>query len=144
MKWWWNMTDEPATITYAVARPFEEAVRSLRKALDAGNLRITGELDMSSRIRQRLLISPAPCRVLFVSTGAASYDNLTTDPCAAALTPLHIVVSARGFQTEIHLLRAAPADNGAMEQRTAAAFQRLQTATAQAIETIGMRATLGA
>lgn len=138
------MTDEPATITYAVAEPFEQAVESLRRVLTGGNLKITGELDMSRRIRQRLLISTAPCRVLFVNARASVFENRGADPYAAALTPLHIVVSARGSQTEIHLLRASPADNGALDQPAAAAFQRLQTETAQAIEKIGMRSTLGA
>jgi uncharacterized protein (DUF302 family) len=138
------MAGELATTTYSVSEPFEQAVRSLRKVLAGGNLQITGELDMSGRIRQRLLISTAPCRVLFVNARVSVFENREPDSYTAALTPLHIVVSARGSQTEIHLLRASPADNGALDLVTTAAFQRLQTETAQAIEKIGMRPTLGA
>ena len=142
--WRWNMTDEPATATYAVAEPFEQAIRSLRKVLTGGNLEITGELDMSARIRQRLLISTAPCRVLFVDARASVLENRAADPYTAALMPLHIVVSARGSQTEIHVLRASPADRGGLDRPEATAFRTLLKETAQAIERIGMRATLGA
>ncbi|MBZ5724696.1 MAG: hypothetical protein LAP87_06830 [Acidobacteriia bacterium] len=138
------MADEPATTTYTVTEPFEEAVKSLRKVLAGGNLKITGELDMSYRIRQRLLVGTAPCRVLFVGGTPAVFQNLGADALAAALTPLHIVVSARGSQTEIHLLRALASDNGPLEPQVAATFRRLQAEIFRAIEKIGMRAALGA
>lgn len=136
------MSEEMATTTYSVLQPFEEAVKSLRRVLADGNLKLAGELDMSSRIRQRLLISTAPCRVLFVTATSAVFEKLGADPCAAALTPLHIVVSARGLQTEIHLLRSVPASNGPLDQPTTAAFRQLQARIAQAVERIGMRSTL--
>jgi uncharacterized protein (DUF302 family) len=138
------MAEEPATTTYLVSEPFELAVKSLRKVLADGNLKLAGELDMSSRIRQRLLISAAPCRVLFVAATPAAFEELGADPCAAALTPLHIVVSARGSQTEIHLLRALPAHNISLDQPTMEVFRHLQARIARAIERIGMRSMLGA
>jgi uncharacterized protein (DUF302 family) len=113
------MAEESATITYLVSEPFELAVQSLRKALADGNLKPAGELDMSSRIRERLLIDAAPCRVLFIAATPAAFEEFGADPAAAALTPLHIVVSARGSQTEIHLLRALPAHNGPLDRPTA-------------------------
>lgn len=138
------MADELATATYSVSEPFELAVKSLRKVLADANLKLAGELDMSSRIRQTLLIDTAPCRVLFVAATPASFGELGADPCAAALTPLHIVVSARGSQTEIHLLRALPAHNISLDQPTMEVFRRLQARIAQAVERIAMRSTFGA
>jgi uncharacterized protein (DUF302 family) len=138
------MADELATATYSVSEPFELAVKSLRKVLADANLKLAGELDMSSRIRQTLLIDTAPCRVLFVAATPASLGELGADPCAAALTPLHIVVSARGSQTEIHLLRALPAHNISLDQPTMEVFRRLQARIAQAVERIAMRSTFGA
>ena len=138
------MAEELATTTYSVSEPFEQAVKSLRKALADGNLKLAGELDMSSRFRQRLLMSTAPCRVLFVTATPATFEELGADPRAAALTPLHIVVSARGAQTEIHLLRALPAQNGPLDRPTMAVFRQLQARIAHAVERIGMRSTLGA
>jgi uncharacterized protein (DUF302 family) len=136
------MADELATTTYSVSEPFELAVKSLRNVLTDGNLKLVGELDMSSRIRQTLLISIAPCRILFVTASPAAFEEVGADACAAALTPLHVVVSARGSQTEIHLLRALPAQNGPLDRPTIAAFRQCQARIAHAIERIGMRTTL--
>jgi len=135
------MPEEPATTTYLVTEPFEPAVKSLRKVLAEANLKLAGELDMSTRIRQTLLIGTAPCRVLFVTATRAEFEESGAAPCAAALTPLHIVVSARGSQTEIHLLRALPAQNGPLDQSTAEVFRRLQARIARAVERIGMVST---
>jgi len=138
------MPTELATTTYLVSEPFELAVKSLRKVLADANLKLAGELDMSSRIRERLLVGTVPCRVLLVAATPSAFEELGADPRAAALTPLHIVVSARGSQTEIHLLRALPAQNGPPDAPTMEAFRHLQTRIAQAVERIGMRSTLGA
>jgi len=138
------MAEEMATTTYSVPGPFEQAVTSLRKALTDGNLKLAGELDMSSRIRQRLLIDTAPCRVLFVSATPTVFEELGADPYAAALMPLHIVVSARGSQTEIHVLRTLSNHNSPLDRPTMDAFRQLQARIAQAVERIGMRVTLGA
>jgi len=138
------MVEELATTTYLVSEPFELAVKSLRKVLADANLKPAGELDMSGRIRERLLIRTAPCRVFFVAATPAAFEELGADPCAAALTPLHIVVSARGSQTEIHLLRALPAENGPLDRPTMEVFRHLQARIARAVERIAMRSTLGA
>jgi uncharacterized protein (DUF302 family) len=138
------MAAEWATTTYLVRQPFDLAVKSLRKVLAEANLKLAGELDMSSRIRRRLLIGTAPCHLFFVAAAPAAFEELGSDPCAAALTPLHIVVSARGSQTEVHLLRALPAHQLLREQPTRKAFREVQARIAQAIERIGMRSTLGA
>ena len=138
------MATELATTTYLVSEPFEPAVKSLRKVLADANLKSAGELDMSNRIRERLQIGIAPCRVLFVTATPAALEELGADPRAAALTPLHIVVSARGSQTEIHLLRALPAQNGPLDGPAMEVLRRLQVRIAQAVERIAMRSALGA
>jgi hypothetical protein len=133
------MTGEPATNTYVIAQPFDQAVKLLRKALSCANLRITGELNMSGRIQRQLLIDTPPCLLMFASSPFEDVDQ-----CPAALTPLHIVVSARASQTEIHVLRVLPREDGPLDCVALAALGRLQTAISQAIERIGMRASLGA
>jgi len=138
------MAAETATTTYLVSEPFDLTVKSLRRVLADANLKLAGELDVSSRIRKRLSIGTAPCRVLFVAATPAAFEGLGADSRAAALTPLHIVVSARGSQTEIHLLRALPAQNGPLERPTMEVFRHLQAKIAQAVERIAMRSTLGA
>jgi len=138
------MAGEPATNTYLIAQPFDRAVELLRKALSRANLKITGELNMSGWIQRQLLIGTAPCLVLLVSPVTSVIEGFATDPCPPALTPLHIVVSARGAQTEIHVLRVLPREDGPLDRVAVAALGRLQTAISQAIEKIGMRASLGA
>jgi len=138
------MSDEEATITYMVREPFEQAVRSLRKALSDGNLELAGELDISSRIRQKLLVDTAPCRVFFVTAAPGVFEKPGADPYAAALTPLHVVISARGSQTEVHLLRPFSAQKQPMAPPTLAAFRRLQIRVVEAVERIGMRCRFGA
>ena len=136
------MAEELATTTYSVAEPFEQAIKSLRKALIDEKLKLAGELDLSGRVRRRLLISTAPCKVLFVTASPSAFEGLGADPWGAALTPMHIVVSARGAQTEIHFLRALPVQNGPLDAATMAAFRQLQARITQAVERIGMRSVL--
>jgi uncharacterized protein (DUF302 family) len=137
------MAAESATTTYLISEPFDLAVKSLRQVLADANLKLVGELDMAGRIRQRLLIGTAPCRVIFVAPTAA-LEELGAAPCAAALTPLHIVVAARGSLTAIHLLKPLPVQNGTLDRPTMDTFRHLQARIAQAVERIGMRSTLGA
>lgn len=137
------MATELATTTYLTSEPFELAIKSLRKVLTEANIKLAGELDMSSRIRENLLIGIAPCRVLFVAATWAAFEELAADPRAAALTPLHIVVSARGSQTEFHLLRALPAQDSPLDPSTLEEYRHWQARIAQAIERIAMRSTLG-
>jgi uncharacterized protein (DUF302 family) len=137
------MADEIATTTYAIAEPFDEAVRSLRRVLAEAGLKITGELDLSGRLRRRLLVDTPPCLVLFAGPPTPVLNRPSGHPGAAALTPLHIVVSARGSQAEIHVLRIIPRPYDDMCDASAmAVLERFRARLSQAIEKIGMRAVL--
>jgi len=127
-----DIGERAATTTYWVAGSFEETIHVLREALAVENLQLAGELDVAQRLREKLLIGTAPCRVLFVTAKASG------DARAAALLPLHIVISAAGSQTEIHMMRRLPAQDGL----SAMVLRQLQTRVARAIEKIGMRASL--
>jgi hypothetical protein len=137
------MADEPATITYLIAEPFEQALRSIRRILSARHLNVTGGLDISARTRQKLRMGTAPCVVLFVSPSPHLGAALKTDRCAAALAPFHIVVSERGSETEIHVLRALPGECGSLEPLAAAALNASHSEILRAIKTIGMPAAMG-
>ncbi len=137
------MATESATTTYLISEPFDLAIKSLRKVLADADLKLVGELGMSGRIRDRLLISIAPYRLLFVSATQTALQELGADPRVAALTPLHIVVSARGSQTEFHLLRALPVHDSPLDRPATEIFRQLQAKISQAVERIAMRATLG-
>jgi hypothetical protein len=136
------MAEEPATITYSIAEPFQKALQIVRRVLSARDLKITGELNISGRIWQRLRVGTAPCVVLFVWPSATLGKTLGSDSCATALAPLHVVVSGRGSHSEVHVLRALPSDAGQLNRRAMAAWNHLQDEVLQAIEKIGMRVTL--
>jgi uncharacterized protein (DUF302 family) len=133
------MTDESATATYSIPESFDEAVNSLRRVLAEAGLKIVGRLDLSARLQRRLLVETPPCLVLFAGPATPLTDGHSGHLGAAALTPLHIVVSARGPQTEIHILRIPPPD-GAPGDRAMADLGKFRSRLSQAIEKIGMRA----
>jgi uncharacterized protein (DUF302 family) len=137
------MADEPATTTYSIPEPFDEAVRSLRRVLADAGLKITGELDLSGRLQRRLLVDTPPCLVLFAGPAPPVLLWPSGHPGTAALTPLHIVVSARGLQTEVHVLRIPPPQDGEADASAMAVLGRFRAQLSQAIEKIGMRAVLG-
>jgi uncharacterized protein (DUF302 family) len=138
------MAEEPATTTYVIAGAFDQAVKSVRHALAEARLRIVGELNMSGRMQRELRMKTAPCLVLFASPAAPEAADLFADRRAGAVTPLHIVISARGPQTEVHILRFVPRENGLLNAPAAAVLGRTQTAISQAIERLGMRADVSA
>ena len=136
------MADESATTTYSIPESFDEAARSLRRVLAEAGLKITGELDLSGHLQRRLLVDTPPCLVLFAGPATPVLDGPAGHPGAAALAPLHIVISARGSQTEIHVLRIPPPQDGAPDASAMAVLGRFRAQLAQAIEKIGMRAVL--
>jgi len=137
------MAGEPATVTYLIAEAFPKALRTIRRILSARHLHVTGGLDIAARTQQKLLIDTAPCVVLFVSPSPPLGAALRTDRSAAALTAFHIVVSERGQQTEVHVLRALPDNCGALEPPAAAALNVAHSQILRAIESIGMPAAMG-
>jgi len=138
------MADQAGTITYLIAEPFQQALKSLRRVLSARDLKIVGDLNISHRIRQRLLIDTAPCVVLYVWPSPRLGEILGADPGAAALAPLHIVVSGRREQSEVHVLRALPRDCSLLDGRAMATVNQIKAEIVRAIEKIGMRVTLTA
>jgi uncharacterized protein (DUF302 family) len=139
-----SVTEEPATITYSIPGPFQQTLKMLRKVLSARGLKVSGELNVSTRIEQKLLIGTAPCVVLLVSPAAALRKALASDSCAAALAPLHVVVSRRGSQSEVHVLRILPADNSLKNKGAMAVVKQMQAEILQAVGKIGARVTWAA
>lgn len=136
------MADRPAIITYSIAEPFPQALKSLRRAFAAQGLKVSKEVNVSSRIRQNLRIGTDPCVVLLVSPLAETGTLLASDSCAAGLTPMHVVVSSRGSQADVHILRISSADAGVLDRAAMATLARLHAEIVQAVEKIGMRIML--
>lgn len=130
---------EQTTSTFRIAKPFAAALKSVRSALSSSGVSISGELDLSGRLQRSLNLNLPPCVILFGTLPFLMARDLADDPCIAAVTPLHIVVSARGSQTEVHLLRALPDSERCAGSSARAGLSRLQAAVSRTIERIGVR-----
>jgi len=129
------MSEAAATTTYHIPEPFLDAVQTVRRTLVEAGLKITGELNMSERLQRRLQVDTPPCHVLFVGSSAPlSRDVL--------YTPLHVVISARGPHSEIHILRVPLLQDA--KEPDLAELGRLRAEIGCAIERIAMRALIGA
>jgi len=137
------MADGPATVTYLIAEPFQEALKSLRRILSARHLEIAGGFDVSARTRKELFIGTNPCMVLFVSPSRSLGAALEADHCAAAIAPFHVVVSECGRQTQIHVLRSLSGDSSTLEPLSLAALNEAHSEILRAIESIAMPAAMG-
>jgi uncharacterized protein (DUF302 family) len=129
------MTGETATTTYSIPEPVEEALKRIRAALARAGLSVLGELDISGRIQRSFGIGMAQCKVLYVCSKQSILEAINVCPAVGIFLPLHIVVSAHGEQTEIHLLASLPSNSG---DSLTAPVNRLQDEVSRAIEKIAM------
>jgi uncharacterized protein (DUF302 family) len=137
------MSDQPVTITYRVPEPFEGTVDALRNALSRRKLRVVEMLNLSERIQRRLSICTQPCVVLLVTQEVSGFDVLRSSRAASVFLPLHIVISGRGSQSEVHILRTSQVDSESMDTPTRFELRRLQEDVTGAI-VASMRLTMNA
>ncbi len=97
-----NITRRP-TLTLVLEESFDSGVKTIRRALEEDQLCITAELDAAFRIRRSLDIAVSPCRILLVETPLAMLEATAIDRSSAVFIPLHVVVSANGRRTLVHL-----------------------------------------
>jgi hypothetical protein len=134
-----RVPEESATSTYVLDERFATALKNVRAALENASLVITGELNLAARIQRTLRIGLPPCVVLFASSAQWTPPESALDPFSAAMMPLHIVVSARGARTEVHILRTLPGFDEPLQQPGFARLAQLQSAISHAVERLGMR-----
>jgi uncharacterized protein (DUF302 family) len=130
------MTGETAAATYAIPESFEEALKLIRAVLARAGLSVVGELDISGRIQRSLGIGMAQCKVLYVCSKQSILEAIDKCPAVGIFLPLHLVASARGEQTEIHLLASLPSNSG---DPLVSAVNGLQDEVSRAIEKIAMQ-----
>lgn len=127
------MPVDNTTCTYSINEPFETALKNVEHALADAGITIAAMLNLAERLRKALMVSSPPCVVLFVFPG----KEAAADPCLTAVLPLHIVVAARGAQTEVHFLHGMPRRDERMSW--SAALGHVQAGISSAIGRIGMR-----
>jgi uncharacterized protein (DUF302 family) len=136
------MNSEQAVIAYSVSEPFDRALRTIRQALAGGGLSITGELDVSNRIRREFNIGFERCVILLVDSPALLLEAVALDRAAAALLPLHVVVSSRDSQTMIHWSNPTAVEGIRLPAGAAAPIAKLLSLLSHTLEQIAMRCEL--
>jgi uncharacterized protein (DUF302 family) len=94
----------PPTLTFVLEESFESALKTLRRAFTEDQLCVAVELDAAKRIRHALNIIVSPCRILLVENPLFMLEATAIDRSSAVFIPLHVVVSASGARTLIHVL----------------------------------------
>jgi uncharacterized protein (DUF302 family) len=86
---------------------FDAALARVRQAIRGGGLSIAAEIDAARRVKRALHIRVSPCRILLVDNPFFMLQATSIDRASGVLIPLHVVVSAAGSRTIVHLLNLA-------------------------------------
>ena len=136
------MPGHVGSIKYSLPEPFEQAVESVRKALANRGLRVAGQLDVGKRVERALGIVLPPCRIVFVLPCPARLSVDSIHPWAAIFLPLHVVISGRGTQTEIHVQNRVQAGRQTAAPASSGAVMETQAQVSEAMEAIAMRPSM--
>ena len=127
--------------SYLIDAPFDKALDSVRHALTSVGLSISGELDIAHRIRRQLGLGLGGCRVLLVDSPYLLVEALALDRSAAALLPLHLVVSGRGAATHVQWVNLAHMRQAGLPISAEAPLAKLQSELLRALDTVGSQET---
>lgn len=86
---------------------FDTALARVRQAIRGAGLSIAAEIDSAQRVKRALHVRVSPCRVLLVDNPFFMLQAASIDRASGVLIPLHVVVSAAGSRTIVHLLNLA-------------------------------------
>ena len=126
------MDGESPVTSFLIPEPFDKALKRVRHALAETELAISGELDVSDRIRRQLYVGFSPCRILFVDAPYLLLEAVVVDRAAAAFLPLHVVVSAQGLSTLVYWIDLAALGPARLPAK-AAPLGRLQSQLCRAL-----------
>jgi uncharacterized protein (DUF302 family) len=130
---------EFSVIAYQIATPFKKALPAVREAFHASELSISGEMDLSARIRRQLGLGLGDCRILLVDSPYLLVEALALDRSAAALFPLHVVVSARGSVTDVQWIDIAQFRQGSLPPAAEGPLAKLQAELERVLDTVGRK-----
>jgi uncharacterized protein (DUF302 family) len=92
---------------YVIEERFERAVKLIRHALEAQELSIAGESEVTERATRDSGKKPARSRILLVDSPLLLFEALALDRAAGVFFPLHVLVSADGDRTEVVCIEPA-------------------------------------
>lgn len=130
-------SDTSGTITFLIPERFDQALRTIRLAVEKGRLKIASELDVSRRVERNLGIRLPPCRILYTWPSAVLARDISA--WAALFLPLHVVVSERGLHTAIYLPNRVPCEIADTDGDAFAAVSATHREVLRSIETVAMR-----
>jgi uncharacterized protein (DUF302 family) len=136
------MNPTPATLTYCFKVPFEQALKTLRKALEAEQLCILNELDLSQHLQRELGVGLVPCKVLLVGGAIFLLEAMAFDTRAAVFLPLHLVVTRQGSQTIVHFFNSIMLSESGLPAGAKAPLSKLHGQIAKTLEKIATRQDL--
>ena len=132
------MHSEPAVTTYRISEPFDRALRAVREALARADLSIVAEVDVAARVKRELNLGFVPCRILLVDSPCLLLEAATLDRAAAALLPLHIVLSSCGAETLVCWMSPTAIAGVRLPMAAGPPLLRLQSILSRAMEQIAM------
>jgi uncharacterized protein (DUF302 family) len=89
------------TIATTLARPYDDAVETVREALGEHGFGILTEIDLKATLKIKLDVEIAPQVILGACRPALAYEALSAEPSIAALLPCNVVVRALDENTTI-------------------------------------------
>jgi uncharacterized protein (DUF302 family) len=132
------MHGEPAVTTYRISEPFDRALRAVREALTRADLSVVSEVDVSARVKRELNMGFVPCRILLVDSPCLLLEAAALDRAAAALMPLHLVISARGPETLVCWMSPTAIEGVRLPMAAAQPLLKLQAMLTRVMEQIAM------
>jgi len=133
------MTRESSLVTFGVAESHQATLRMVRRVLSQQGLRVTAELDVTTRIKQELGAGLAPCVVLYVDEPALLLEAVVFHKGAALLAPLPVVVSGNSRHTGIFVRGIMARMAGELPAGVREPLLNLHARIVRAVETIAER-----
>jgi len=128
---------EPATSTYILQEPYEDALKSVRVALQSEGLKVPLEMDISSTLRQELGVKLKPCKLLCVYCPRLLLQASVTDIAVCAFLPLHLVVADHGPRTLVHFINPATIPQAGLSPGIRSSVSRLLARILQILGKVG-------
>jgi uncharacterized protein (DUF302 family) len=89
---------------FIVDAPFDSALAKIRRAIREDRLCIAAEIDTARRLKRAMQIQVSPCKLLLIDNPSLMLETTAVDRASGIFIPLHLVVSAAGDRTLVHML----------------------------------------
>jgi uncharacterized protein (DUF302 family) len=104
---------EPENVWHVqpIPLPVEKTLKSLRRTLQAAEIDVVQQLDLSREFQGQLAADKSRCILLLVDCPLLLFEAVALDRAAAVFFPLHVVVTGDDAGASIHWAHPAAAAN---------------------------------